>query len=705
VTVYLYEEGNPTPIASTTTSGGGFYLFDNLLPGSYFVAFEPPAGYNITTQNAGSDDTIDSDADPVTGQTQVVTLTAGEYNDTLDAGLNQVTASLGDYVWLDQDEDGQQDAGESGIDGVTVYLYEDGNPIPIASTVTAGGGLYSFTNLTPGDYFVEFVLPDGYTFTSANIGGDAMDSDADPTTGQTQVVSLAAGDNNLTLDAGMHLPGLIGVAKRVVGSPVLVEAGVWDVTFEIYVENYGSVLLANLQVSDDLDDTFPPSTTYSVQEVSSADFSVNWPAGFDGSADTNLLTGTDSLMVGANGIITVVIRVTPAETGPFLNTAVGSGQTPAGGTVQDESQDGTDPDANGNNDPTDDNEPTPVSFGPTLFDPPFGIKLVDSSNVPVLRWTMVWINDSNIVAINAAVSDPIPAGTAFNSTGASSGYPLPPGTPDGSTTSGVSCTDTSAVTSTTYCYYEGPTSTYPRGRIVWEGTLGPDFGATDPDEAANSLAITFNVSVNSGVTSVQNRATIDSDLNGDLDTSDPGEQRVASAQADWSVGSELPATGFAPGISTSLERRQPVEYSAANGIELEVPRLGIRIPILGIPQQESTWDVSWLFNQAGWLEGTAFPTMNGNSVLTSHVYNANGLPGPFVNLSSLRWNDEIIVHNSGFEYVYKVQTNRYALPYQVSALAPSDNPMLTLITCSTFSEFTDSYIYRIVVQAVLVEVR
>ena len=139
-------------------------------------------------------------------------------------------------------------------------------------------------------------------------------------------------------------------------------------------------------------------------------------------------------------------------------------------------------------------------------------------------------------------------------------------------------------------------------------------------------------------------------------------------------------------------------------MELEVPRLGIRIPILGIPQDADSWDVSWLWDQAGWLEGTAFPTMNGNSVLTSHVYNANGLPGPFVDLKNLRWGDEIIIHAFGNRYVYQVNMNRYALPHHSSVLADSEYPMLTLITCSGYNETLDAYRFRVVVQAVLVEI-
>jgi uncharacterized repeat protein (TIGR01451 family) len=181
---------------------------------------------------------------------------------------------------------------------------------------------------------------------------------------------------------------------------------------------------------------------------------------------------------------------------------------------------------------------------PELFDPPFGIKVFDAHGLPVLRWTMVWINNSNTVAVNAMVSDPISAGTVYVATGAPSGYGVPAGAPAGSTSVGVACQAdlASVTTTTTLCYYEGPTVTFPLGRIVWQGVLGPDLGATSANDANNEIVIAFNVTVNSGITSVVNSATIDSDRNGDSDTLDNGEQQVASAQAQWSAPTANVAT-------------------------------------------------------------------------------------------------------------------------------------------------------------------
>ena len=72
-------------------------------------------------------------------------------------------ASLGDFVWNDINANGIQDAGEPGINGVTVELF-NGSGTSQGTTTTAGGGLYSFTGLIPGDYYLVFTTPAGYSF-------------------------------------------------------------------------------------------------------------------------------------------------------------------------------------------------------------------------------------------------------------------------------------------------------------------------------------------------------------------------------------------------------------------------------------------------------------------------------------------------------------------------------------------------------------
>ncbi len=250
--------------ATTTTNAGGFYQFINLNPGEeYKVTFQKPAAFiSFTRPNAipPADDTNDSDADPVSGMSQIVTLAPGENNDTIDAGLLR-PATIGDFVWRDANGNGVQDPGEAGVPNVTVTLTGTdalGNPVT-RTTTTNGNGLYLFNGntLLPGTYKVTFSgLPDGLAFTAPNQGNDdSRDSDADPANGMTQFVTVGSGGINLTLDAGLVGTG-IDIIKFVNGDdansptgPILTVGSIATFTYE--VRNTGNVSLANVTVSDD----------------------------------------------------------------------------------------------------------------------------------------------------------------------------------------------------------------------------------------------------------------------------------------------------------------------------------------------------------------------------------------------------------------------------------------------------------------------
>ncbi|MBN2502659.1 MAG: sortase [Anaerolineales bacterium] len=167
----------------------------------------------------------------------------------------------------------------------------------------------------------------------------------------------------------------------------------------------------------------------------------------------------------------------------------------------------------------------------------------------------------------------------------------------------------------------------------------------------------------------------------------------------------LPDTGFAPDQQTVLPD-QPAElaYQDIGDIWLEIPSLGVQLPIVGVPFTEDGWDVTWLDREAGYLEGTAAPTQKGNTFITAHVFDSEGQPGPFVDLHNLGWGDTFSLHAYGQEYVYQVVETRQIAPNDMSILWHDSYDRVTLLTCLGYDEEDDTYRSRVAVQAILVEV-
>ncbi|NES82407.1 MAG: choice-of-anchor E domain-containing protein [Moorea sp. SIO1G6] len=173
-----------------------------------------------------------------TGLTPTGAASDGEVEDYQIAIANSTptTASVGDQVWEDLDGDGIQDPGEPGIPNALVNIYKSDNTL-VDATFTDSSGNYSFSDLDPGDYIIEFTSPAvGYSFTRQDAGDDTLDSDADPVTGRTDTFTLAAGDNNTSIDAGLTLK-----ANTIVACDIIpLQATNWTETLN--VEKFDSAL-------------------------------------------------------------------------------------------------------------------------------------------------------------------------------------------------------------------------------------------------------------------------------------------------------------------------------------------------------------------------------------------------------------------------------------------------------------------------------
>lgn len=258
VTVTLYQADGITVIATKTTDGFGNYIFNSLAAGQYVVGFSNlPASYQFTTANAGTDSTLNSDADAGTGKTAVISLGAGQYNMTYDAGIYNTNPannnSIGDRVWNDVNKNGIQDPGEQGVAGVTVKLYDNLNVL-IATTTSDANGFYLFPDLPNGTYYVGFSnLPVGFVFSPKEQGGDnTADSNPDVITGLTGTVPLTGNTHITDIDAGINY-GNTKIGKGSLGDRVWYdmnndglqnagEAGVAGVTVTLYASDGITVL-------------------------------------------------------------------------------------------------------------------------------------------------------------------------------------------------------------------------------------------------------------------------------------------------------------------------------------------------------------------------------------------------------------------------------------------------------------------------------
>lgn len=218
VVVTLYtsagaQVGLPTQTTNNTSGDPGYYSFNDIAPGDYYVVFAAPSGRAFTKSLVGSDENIDSNANR-SGRTPAFTLGNGVPNLSIDAGLVP-TASVGTFVWWDVNSDGLQADIEGGIEGATVRLLQNGSQID--SQVTDEGGQYFFTNLAPGAYQIQFDRPLGFEVASpadvpSNSPGrnDKDDSDGLGPSLITAEFTLAPGERNLDVDQGFNRSAKVG---------------------------------------------------------------------------------------------------------------------------------------------------------------------------------------------------------------------------------------------------------------------------------------------------------------------------------------------------------------------------------------------------------------------------------------------------------------------------------------------------------------
>jgi hypothetical protein len=213
VTVQLYNQAG-TLVASTTTNTSGFYLFQNVTPGSYYLQFgNYPSSFIPTSANATGDDTNDSDVNPVNNQIPLFVVNSGDNNMTFDLGLSPAPtnpATISGTIFDDLNKDGVDDPNDPGVAGVTVFLLNATTMAVIQSVLTDANGNYTFPNLDHTiDYIVQVQPP---TITTMFTTGVGANMDVNPTTGESTLINPAP---NSTTDIDAGLMGLYSIGNQV----------------------------------------------------------------------------------------------------------------------------------------------------------------------------------------------------------------------------------------------------------------------------------------------------------------------------------------------------------------------------------------------------------------------------------------------------------------------------------------------------------
>jgi len=136
---------------------------------------------------------------------------------------------------------------------------------------------------------------------------------------------------------------------------------------------------------------------------------------------------------------------------------------------------------------------------------------------------------------------------------------------------------------------------------------------------------------------------------------------------------------------------------------LDIPSLNyaIPLPIVELPQINGEWDVTNLGHNIGWLDNTTWqdPAWD-NTVLAGHVQLSDTDPGPFNQLDRLVPGDEIRILEGDTITIYEVSEVFEVGPTDNSVTHPTDDPTLTLITCTNWVDNRGVFADRLVVRAI-----
>lgn len=281
---------------TTTTDANGQYVFP-VPAGEYTITYDAD-DTDIPAEIRGTD------GEPTTPTSIFITPVNGVEYKNNDFGMDN-PGSIGDRVWNDADNGGDQDTGELGIPGVTVNLYASDGVTLLATTVTDANGEYLFEGLPDGNYVVKVdttTVPSGYTNTYDEDNGTSSPNNQTATT-------VSGGFAHLTADFGYYNNTSYPVSGNIFND-VNNSCGVKDVgdtnlagiTVNLY-DNTGATIIATTQTDGSGNYTFPgiPNGSYLVKVDTSTLPSAAFVQTYESDSSTNNAIAVNISGSGSSG--------------------------------------------------------------------------------------------------------------------------------------------------------------------------------------------------------------------------------------------------------------------------------------------------------------------------------------------------------------------------------------------------------------------
>ncbi len=182
---------------------------------------------------------------------------------------------------------------------------------------------------------------------------------------------------------------------------------------------------------------------------------------------------------------------------------------------------------------------------------------------------------------------------------------------------------------------------------------------------------------------------------------EPGPLEPSTAPAP--VGDPLPAVVPTATLPLDLLPSPPpmpaamVDY--AEPIRLVIPSIQLDSRVVQVGIVDGEFEVPKFL--VGHYIGSANVGEPGNSVMAGHVSSISS-GNVFANLESVKPGDEVYVYGESGPLIYRVTETRVVQNTEVSVMAPTPDPTLTLITCTgDWDWIAREYTHRFVVFAAL----